>query len=64
MSLIPEGTVIDFLGKRKIAYVFSAILILIGIISIFGHEGLNYGIDFRGGTTIRTESTRSCRSRV
>jgi preprotein translocase subunit SecF len=53
MSLIPEGTVIDFLGKRKITYVFSAILILIGIISIFGHEGLNYGIDFRGGTNVQ-----------
>ncbi len=40
----------DFLGKRKIAYIFSGILILISLISIFT-KGLNPGVDFVGGRT-------------
>lgn len=39
-----------FLEKRKSAYVFSAILIVIGVLSITVHRGLNYGVDFTGGT--------------
>ena len=41
---------IDFLVKRKIAYVFSSILILIGLVSLFTNS-LNYGVDFTGGRT-------------
>lgn len=49
----------DFLGKRKTAYLFSAALILIGAGSIALHQGLNYGVDFTGGTLmqIRFEET-------
>ena len=39
---------IEFLKKRKIAYVISGIVILIGIGSLFTN-GLNYGVDFVGG---------------
>ena len=46
-------TNIDFLGNRKIAFVFSGTLILIGIISLILRGGPNYGIDFRGGTAIQ-----------
>ena len=53
MQLVKEGTVIDFLGKRFYAGIFSAILIVGGIVSILMHQGLNYGIDFRGGTNIQ-----------
>lgn len=53
MSLLPEGLVIDFLSKRKFAYVFSLIMIAIGLVSVLGHHGLNYGIDFRGGTNVQ-----------
>jgi preprotein translocase subunit SecF len=46
---------IDFLGKRYIAFVFSGILSIIGIIAIVqiatGHA--NLGIDFAGGTAIQ-----------
>ncbi len=42
------NTSFDFIGKRKIAYVFSGILILIGIISL-ATKGLSYGVDFSGG---------------
>ncbi|BCY28730.1 protein translocase subunit SecDF [Flavobacterium okayamense] len=40
----------DFLGKRKIAYVISAILIVLSIVSI-ATKGLNQGVDFLGGRT-------------
>ena len=39
---------IEFLKKRKIAYVISATVILIGLGSLFTN-GLNYGVDFVGG---------------
>lgn len=39
-----------FLEKRKSAYVFSAVLIIIGVLSITVHRGINYGVDFTGGT--------------
>jgi SecD/SecF fusion protein len=39
---------IEFLKKRKIAYVISATFILIGLGSLFTN-GLNYGVDFVGG---------------
>jgi SecD/SecF fusion protein len=41
---------IQFLAKRKIAYIFSSIVILIGVASI-ATKGLNYGVDFTGGRT-------------
>ena len=53
MQLVKEGTVIDFLGKRFYAGIFSAILLVGGVVSILMHQGLNYGIDFRGGTNIQ-----------
>ncbi|MEN8260879.1 MAG: protein translocase subunit SecF, partial [Pseudomonadota bacterium] len=44
-------TNIDFMGKRKIAFVFSAVLMLVSIVSL-GVQGLRLGIDFTGGTLI------------
>jgi SecD/SecF fusion protein len=41
---------IDFLKKRKIAYIVSGIIILGGIGSLMTN-GLNYGVDFKGGRT-------------
>lgn len=41
---------IDFLKKRKIAFIISSIIILIGIGSLFTN-GLNLGVDFKGGRT-------------
>ena len=43
--------VIDFVGKRKIALIFSAILLIASIASL-GLQGLKFGIDFTGGTLI------------
>jgi len=39
---------IDFIGKRKIFYVVSAVVIAIGLGSLFT-KGLNQGVDFSGG---------------
>ena len=39
---------IDFVSKRKIAYIFSSILVIISIGAIVT-KGLQYGIDFKGG---------------
>ena len=43
-----RNTWIDFIGKRKYAYIISAVLTVICIISIATH-GFKYGIDFTGG---------------
>ena len=39
---------IEFLKKKKIAYAFSAVLLIISLGSLFTN-GLNYGVDFVGG---------------
>ncbi|MGN7866268.1 protein translocase subunit SecD [Chryseobacterium sp. 22458] len=43
-----RNTWIDFIGKRKYAYIISAVLTVVCIISIATH-GFKYGIDFTGG---------------
>jgi preprotein translocase subunit SecF len=47
-------TKIDFMGKRKIWYAVSISIISIGMISVFV-KGLDYGIDFLGGTEVNVE---------
>ena len=39
---------IDFMGKRRIAYLFSAIVISLGLV-LTAIQGLNLGVDFKGG---------------
>ncbi len=43
-----KNTKINFIGKRKIAYVISAAVIFVGLASLFT-RGLNLGVDFKGG---------------
>lgn len=43
-----RNTWIDFIGKRKYAYIISAVLTVISLVSMFTH-GFKYGIDFTGG---------------
>ena len=50
-----EGQFIDFLGFKRLAAIISGILILAGVASIFAHNGLKYGIDFRGGTNVQIQ---------
>jgi len=49
MSLFPE-TKIDFIGKRKICYVISAVVIIAGLAIFISRGDRNYGVDFSGGT--------------
>ncbi len=44
----------DFLGKKKIAFIISSMLLLVAIIGL-GTKGLTYGIDFRGGMLIQIQ---------
>ena len=53
MRFFPR-TNIDFIGKRHIWYTVSASLILLGLITM-AIRGLNYGIDFVGGTELTLE---------
>src|SRR3989337_1751125 len=67
MELIKPSTNIDFVGKMKLAFTVSLIMIVISIASVLLHGGLNYGIDFAGGALAQvkfqkettTESLRS-----
>ena len=45
-----QNTKVDFIGKKKIAYIVSGTLILISLVSIFT-KGFTYGVDFTGGRT-------------
>lgn len=46
-----KKTNIDFLKPRRSMYLLSALVIAAGIVSLFV-KGIDYGIDFRGGTEI------------
>jgi len=56
LRLVNENTAFDFFKKWKIWVGLSSILIIFSIASTLV-IGLNFGIDFKGGTTIRAEST-------
>ena len=45
-----QNTHFDFIGKKKIAYIVSGVVILISLVSIFT-KGFTYGVDFTGGRT-------------
>ncbi len=51
MQFLNKTTNINFMSKRVIATVFSALLIIASIASL-ATQGLNFGIDFTGGTMI------------
>ena len=50
-----EGQFIDFLSYKRLAAVISGLLILAGVASIVAHQGLKYGIDFKGGTNVQIQ---------
>lgn len=41
----------DFVGKRKIYYAISTLVIVVGIVFFFKNGGFNLGVDFKGGRT-------------
>jgi preprotein translocase subunit SecF len=48
-------TNIDFMGKRKYAFLFSGVMVLLGIVTLIqiGRGSANLGIDFAGGTAVQ-----------
>ena len=55
MQIIKHDININFVGKRKLALVVSAVMILIGLASLVVNGGPNYGIDFVGGTLVQVK---------
>jgi len=51
MQFLNKTTTFDFLGKRRLTWIFSAVAIVISIVAIVT-RGLNFGIDFTGGTLV------------
>lgn len=58
LRLVPEKTNIDFFRLQHITFGASVAAVLLTFVSL-ALFGLNFGIDFRGGTTIRSESTQA-----
>lgn len=58
LRLVPAETNVDFFSATRLTFGLSLLAVVLSIVLYFS-MGLNYGIDFRGGTTIRTESTQS-----
>ena len=48
----------DFVGKRKIYYAISTVVIILGVVFYFKNGGLNLGVDFKGGRTYQVRFER------
>lgn len=57
LRLAPEKTNIDFFKHQWLTFGGSIVLMVLAFV-FWGTMGLNYGIDFKGGTTLRTESAQ------
>ena len=55
LRLIPDDTNIDFFKHARLTFGASCVAVLLAL-AVWFTMGLNYGIDFRGGTTLRTQS--------
>ncbi len=57
LRLVPEKTNIDFFKLQWVTFGASVAAVATSLLAV-AVLGLNYGVDFKGGTTIRTESTQ------
>ena len=53
-----EQKIINFMGQRKIAALFS-LLLIIGSIASLATRGLNFGLDFTGGTLVEVSYSQA-----
>ena len=58
LHLIPSSLKIDFIGKRKICFAVSGFFLL-ATIFLLATKGLNWGIDFSGGTLLQIKVEKS-----
>ncbi len=57
LKLVPQDTAVPFFRYWKVTFGGSIVAMVLSLVA-FAVMGLNFGIDFRGGTTIRTEATQ------
>lgn len=57
LKLVPQDTSFDFFKYWKFTFGLSVLAMVVSVVAFFA-MGLNFGIDFRGGTSIRTEATQ------
>src|SRR5881296_2023570 len=55
LRIVPDDTHFDFTRFRRISFPISALLSIFAITLFFTH-GLNFGIDFKGGTLLEVQS--------
>jgi preprotein translocase subunit SecF len=55
LRIVPDDTKFDFMRFRRISFPVSALLSILAIVLYFTH-GLNFGIDFRGGTLMEIQA--------
>jgi preprotein translocase subunit SecF len=55
LRLVPDDTKLPFMRWRRITFPLSALLSLIAVV-LFFTVGLNFGIDFRGGTLMEVQA--------
>ncbi|MGY4479091.1 protein translocase subunit SecF [Bradyrhizobium sp. USDA 3364] len=58
LRIVPDDTHFDFTRFRRISFPISALLSIFAITLFFTH-GLNFGIDFKGGTLLEVRSKSS-----
>ena len=63
LRLVPSNTNLDFLKLRNYAFIFSTIIILGTLLSLFVNN-LNYGIDFKGGILLELRSKNNNSSNI
>lgn len=54
LHLVPNNLSLDFIGKFKYFITFSVVTLIAIVVGLWTH-GLNYGIDFTGGTVMRVK---------
>ena len=55
LRIVPDDTKFDFMRFRRISFPVSAALSILAIVLYFTH-GLNFGIDFQGGTLLEVQA--------
>ncbi len=58
MQLLRDAN-FDFINKHRTGFLFSAVVICIGIVFLIYHGGPNFGIDFRGGVKVEAIFNRA-----